>query len=117
MKVHEKDGVRRSTRRVVRAFSQHKARFVRMAEIHTDGEAIYSYGVTIAVRRGRRIYVTDGPTFGVRIRRRCSEVMQLLPSAKIERDLLGAAKAAEKPVALQTERNLFDSSIEMAVSQ
>lgn len=90
MRQDTKDEVRRSTRRVVRAFAQHKARFVKMAEIHTDGEAIYSYGVTIAIRRGRRVFVTDGVTFGSRIRRRCEEVLALLPKARLERDLFGA---------------------------
>lgn len=92
MRVDQHNGVRRSTRRVVQAFSRHKARFVKMAEIHTDGEAIYSYGLVIAVRRGRQVYATDGRTFGLRVSRRCSEVLTLLPKARLERDLFGGGK-------------------------
>lgn len=73
--------VKRSTRRVVQAFRQGKARRNSPA-IWTDGAVIYSFGIIIAAKRGSKIVVSPAAAaFGRTTRQRIGEVLSLLPKA------------------------------------
>jgi hypothetical protein len=75
--------IKRSTRRVVSAFRQGKARSTSPA-VWTDGSVIYSFGIIIAAKRGRQVVVSPAAsTFGRVTRQRITEIMKLLPKAVI----------------------------------
>jgi hypothetical protein len=80
--------VKRSTRKVVAAFRQGKARHTSEA-IKTDGTVIYSFGVIIAAKRGRQVVVSPAAAaFGRVTRQRIAEVMTLLPKAVVAQEAL-----------------------------
>lgn len=73
--------IKRSTRRVVAAFRQGKARRNSPA-IWTDGAVIYSFGIIIAAKRDKQIIVSPAAAaFGRVTRQRIAELMALLPKA------------------------------------
>ena len=80
--------VKRSTRRVVKAFRQGKPRLTSPA-CRTDGNVIYSYGVIVAVKSGRKVIVSPpAATFGRQTRQRIAEIMTLLPKAVVATEAL-----------------------------
>jgi hypothetical protein len=75
--------IKRSTRRVVSAFRQGKARSTSSA-VWTDGSVIYSFGIIIAAKRGKAVVVSPAAsTFGRVTRQRIIEIMTLLPKAVV----------------------------------
>jgi hypothetical protein len=73
--------IKRSTRRVIKAFRQGKPRHTTDA-LWTDGTVVYSFGIIVAAKSGRQIVVSPpAPTFGRYTRQRIAEIMALLPKA------------------------------------
>lgn len=74
--------IKRSTRKVFRAFKRGEARQMSEA-LWTDGRGIYSGGVAIAAKSGRSVMVSPvSPFFPPALRQRIAEIWQICPKAK-----------------------------------
>lgn len=75
--------IKRSTRKVVKAFKRGEARQMSGA-LWTDGTVIYSMGLIIAAKSGRKIVVSPpAMTFPSVTRQRIAELRELMPKAEI----------------------------------
>ena len=73
--------IKRSTRKVVRAFKRGEARQMSGA-LYTDGTVIYSQGLLIAAKSGREIIVSPpAAAFPRYVRQRIAELRELMPKS------------------------------------